>query len=228
LAAQAAAGLAHVHARGLVHRDVKPKNLLLGRDGTLKVSDFGIARLVDGTRLTQVGTVLGTAAYLAPEQAAGSETTGAADVYALGVVMYELLTGTLPYGAPTLGELVPIELASLLLACLLDDPDRRPSAREVELMLRGEVDAPTRVLAPASALPTAILPRARPHRRLVLIAATAVGLTALPLGLAFGLGAGGLSPTPKPRLARIAPVPSSATPAGAATNLARWLRAHSR
>ena len=94
LGAQAAAGLAHAHERGLVHRDVKPQNLLLAADGTLKVSDFGIAHAVDGTRLTAIGSVLGTAAYLAPEQARGEETTAACDVYALGVVLRELSGGT--------------------------------------------------------------------------------------------------------------------------------------
>src|SRR5205823_8071207 len=106
LCAQAAAALAHAHAQGLVHRDVKPQNLLLASDGTLKVSDFGIARIVDGTQLTQIGTVLGTAAYLAPEQAAGEEVTVAADVYALGAVLYELLTGAPPHSASTVAQLV--------------------------------------------------------------------------------------------------------------------------
>ena len=88
LAVQACHGLAHAHAAGLVHRDVKPHNLLLRSDGTLKVADFGIARAAEATALTQVGTVLGTAAYLAPEQATGGEVTPATDVYSLGAVLY--------------------------------------------------------------------------------------------------------------------------------------------
>src|SRR5207244_4099068 len=79
LGLQAARGLAAAHASRLVHRDVKPHNLLVRRDGTLKIADFGIARAVELARLTQTGTVLGTAAYLAPEQAAGKEATPAAD-----------------------------------------------------------------------------------------------------------------------------------------------------
>jgi len=233
LGAQAAAALAHAHERGLVHRDVKPQNMLLAADGTLKVSDFGVARLVDGTQLTQTGAVLGTAAYLAPEQAAGGETTGATDVYALGVVLYELLTGERcgreedrpPPSA--LAEDVPPELDSLVLACLREDPDDRPTAREVELVLRGKLEAPTRVLARPSELPTSILRRPRRSRRLMAGAgAAAVVAVAVVLGLV--LGSGGAARKPTLRQARIAPIPVASTPAGAAENLARWLRAHSR
>jgi eukaryotic-like serine/threonine-protein kinase len=229
LGVQAAAALAHAHARGLVHRDVKPQNLLLASDGTLKVSDFGIARIVDGTQLTQVGAVLGTAAYLAPEQAAGEETTAAADVYALGVVLYELLTGERcgpadpPPGAVVAG--VPPELDSLVLACLRADPAARPSAREVELMLRGELEPPTQVLRRPSELPTSAL--RRPRRRRLLVGVAAAAALALAIGLGAGLGSGGAA---KPRItqSRPAPVPPAATPAAGAENLARWLRAHAR
>ena len=245
LVAQAAAALAHAHERGLVHRDIKPQNLLLASDGTLKVSDFGIARVVDGTRLTQVGTVLGTAAYLAPEQAAGEETTGAADVYALGAVLYELLTGRPPYDASTVTELlrrraegeppppsalapdVPLELDGLALACLREDPAARPTAREVELTLRGELDPPTRVLTRASERPTQVLGPGGNHRRLAAAGAAAL-VAGIGLGLGVGLGGGGAARKPPPAQPRIAPVPSASTPAAAAGNLARWLRAQAR
>src|SRR5581483_7450633 len=183
---QAAAALAHAHECGLVHRDVKPQNLLLSADGELKVSDFGIARLVDGTQLTQAGTVIGTASYLAPEQAAGEETTGAADVYALGVVLYELLTGerrgTDAVAPGTCVPGVPPELDSLVLACLREDPRDRPSAREVELVLRGELDPPTQVLKRASDAPTTVLRRARRSRRPAMVAA-ALAAVAVAIGL---------------------------------------------
>src|SRR6478672_10158107 len=97
LALQACAGLQHAHDAGLVHRDIKPANLLVRDDDVLKIADFGIARTAELTRLTQHGTVLGTAAYLAPEQAEGEEVTAAADVYSLGAVLYEVLTGRPPY-----------------------------------------------------------------------------------------------------------------------------------
>ena len=105
LGIQACRALAAAHEAGLVHRDVKPQNLLLRSDGVLKLGDFGVAFGLEGTRLTMAGTVLGTAAYLAPEQARGEEVTAAADVYGLGAVLYELLTGRPPRNPATLAEL---------------------------------------------------------------------------------------------------------------------------
>ncbi len=121
---QSCAGLEYAHRQGIIHRDVKPGNLMViggpagrGRrrdssahepptgEMTVKLTDFGIARASAQTRLTQVGSVVGTAAYLAPEQARGEEATPAADVYALGVVLYQLLTGRLPWEGSTLAEL---------------------------------------------------------------------------------------------------------------------------
>ena len=94
---EAAAGLDYAHGRDVVHRDVKPANLLLDERGRLGVADFGIARLADETSLTQAGTVLGTAAYLSPEQATGESATAASDRYSLGCVAFEMLTGRRPF-----------------------------------------------------------------------------------------------------------------------------------
>jgi eukaryotic-like serine/threonine-protein kinase len=108
---QACAGLDYAHRRGIIHRDVKPGNLMIvggpvgGGPMTIKLTDFGIARALEQTRITQVGSVVGTAAYLAPEQVRGEEATPATDVYALGVVLYQFLTGRLPYEGSTLAEL---------------------------------------------------------------------------------------------------------------------------
>jgi eukaryotic-like serine/threonine-protein kinase len=108
---QACAGLGYAHRRGIIHRDVKPGNLMLvggpvgGGAMTVKLTDFGIARAIEQTRITQVGSVVGTAAYLSPEQVRGEEATPATDVYALGVVLYQFLTGRLPYEGSTLAEL---------------------------------------------------------------------------------------------------------------------------
>ena len=102
---EAAAGLDAAHAAGIVHRDVKPANLLLDANDRLAVGDFGIARLADDTHMTQTGQVLGTAAYLSPEQAMGESATAASDRYALAVVAYELLTGRRPYaGGPVTAQ----------------------------------------------------------------------------------------------------------------------------
>jgi len=146
LALQICGGLEHAHAAGLVHRDIKPQNLLLGSDGTVKIADFGIARAAEETRLTQIGSVLGTAAYLAPEQALGEEVTAAADIYSLGCVLYELLTGRTPYVFKTLPELVakhreeaipplrvlrpevPERLEAAVMHALARNPEYRPAS----------------------------------------------------------------------------------------------------
>jgi eukaryotic-like serine/threonine-protein kinase len=120
---QACEGLDYAHRHGVVHRDVKPGNLLRSREGQLKLADFGIAKAAEQSSITQVGSVLGTAAYLAPEQARGEEAGPAADLYALGVVAYQLISGRLPYEAGSLTELAlkqqqeaPVRLDALVAA----------------------------------------------------------------------------------------------------------------
>jgi serine/threonine-protein kinase len=106
IVSHACRGLDYAHRNGVVHRDIKPGNLLRSEEGIVKVADFGIARnMGDESSITQVGSVLGTAAYLAPEQAHGEEAGPPADLYALGVVTYQLLSGRLPYEAQSLTEL---------------------------------------------------------------------------------------------------------------------------
>ena len=102
---QACRGLDYAHRNGVVHRDVKPGNLLVSDADVVKLADFGIARATDQSSITQVGSVLGTAAYLAPEQARGEEAGPRADLYSLGVVAYQLMSGRLPYEATSLSEL---------------------------------------------------------------------------------------------------------------------------
>jgi serine/threonine-protein kinase len=104
-------GLAHAHRMGVVHRDVKPGNIMRSDDGAVKLADFGIAKAMVGqtSQITQAGSVLGTAAYLAPEQASGAEVGPAADLYGLGVVTYQLLAGRLPYDAGSLTELAMLQ-----------------------------------------------------------------------------------------------------------------------
>ena len=100
LIAQAARALQAAHTAGLVHRDIKPGNLLVSRNGQVKVTDFGIAHATGSAPLTRPGTLMGTPAYLAPEQVAGAHATPATDLYALGIVAYQCLTGRLPFTGP--------------------------------------------------------------------------------------------------------------------------------
>ena len=105
IAAQACEGLEYAHRHGVIHRDVKPGNLLINPDGVVKLADFGIAKAAEDSRITQIGSVVGTAAYLSPERAGGADATPSADVYSLGVVMYQLLAGRLPFESGSLPEL---------------------------------------------------------------------------------------------------------------------------
>jgi serine/threonine-protein kinase len=141
---QACRGLEYAHRHGVVHRDVKPGNLLVSDDDVVKLADFGIARATDQSSITQVGSVLGTAAYLSPEQARGEEAGPRADIYSLGVVAYQLLSGRLPYEAASLSELalkqqrelpqplsalnpdVSPELAQAVAVALSIDQEQRP------------------------------------------------------------------------------------------------------
>jgi hypothetical protein len=105
IAAQACEGLEYAHRHGVIHRDVKPGNLIVNPDGVVKLADFGIAKAAEDSRITQIGSVVGTAAYLSPERVQGDEATASADVYSLGVVLYQLLSGKVPYETGSLSEL---------------------------------------------------------------------------------------------------------------------------
>jgi eukaryotic-like serine/threonine-protein kinase len=247
LALQACAGLQHAHNAGLVHRDVKPANLLVREDQVLKIADFGIARAAELTRLTQHGTVLGTAAYLSPEQAAGEEVTAATDIYSLGAVVYELLTGRAPYEFDSLAELaaqqaggvitplrdlepsVPEPVEAAVMHALAREPRFRPaSASDFAHELAAASQMPTEPL-PAAAVTAPLLSRTYQSvpgsgAWLWIAGAAAVAIVAVILGL-FSLGGG--SPATKRQPVQIQAPARGATPAAEARNLSAWLRAHS-
>jgi serine/threonine protein kinase len=146
--ADAARALAYAHAQGVVHRDVKPANILLTRSGKAKVADFGLARAMDQSSMTTEGKVLGTAAYLSPEQAKGLRATTASDVYSMGIMLYEVAAGDPPFTSdnhlgylyqhaeidptrPSVRAPFPTALGDLALACLAKKPADRPTMSEV-------------------------------------------------------------------------------------------------
>jgi serine/threonine protein kinase len=225
---QAGSALDAAHAEGVVHRDVKPANLLLDRRGRVRVADFGIASAAGFDSLTQTGTVLGTASYLSPEQAQGKRATAASDRYALGVVAFELLTGRRPFAGESLaaeavahvaGEVpsvtefdpsLPRGLDAVFARALAKDPDARfDSAAELVAALRAALGGggeTTRVLPPP-------VKRSRSPRLLVL---AALVLLAAGIGAALATThSGGHAAKPPPPTS----TPRTTTPAPTAAQL---------
>ncbi|SEP46200.1 serine/threonine-protein kinase [Amycolatopsis saalfeldensis] len=217
LGGQLAEALAHVHAHGVTHRDLKPANILLAY-GRALIADFGVARLVDATRVTATGATVGTAAYLAPEQVLGERPGPPADVYALGLVLLECVSGVREYQGtpaesavvrlhrqPDVPEGLPEPLSATLRAMTAREPSARPTAAAVARALRGEGE---------------IAPPPRGRRRLLLwAAAAAVPLAAVGAALLLNLTspANGAGPEPAPAPAA-APPASTVTPLGNAVN----------
>lgn len=163
LVAQTARALAAAHEHGLVHRDVKPGNILVMPSGVVKITDFGIARLADQVPLTATGQVMGTAQYLAPEQATGQIATGSSDIYALGVIGYECLAGRRPFtgesqiaialaqvndAPPALPESIPAPVRQLIMSMLAKNPADRPKdatalAKAADALRAGDTNTAT-------------------------------------------------------------------------------------
>ena len=223
IAAEIAAGLAHAHDRGLVHRDLKPANILFDGEGRAKIADFGIARMGGTGTLTEAGTVLGTASYISPEQAAGEPAGPASDVYSFGVVLFRMLTGRLPFVGRNAMDVVrmhrddlppavrevrpdaPPAAAALADAALAKQPAARPADGAALLAaLRGETDATRTLLAAppvvAETEATGVLPAvaSRGGGRRGLIAAAIVAALLLAGGalLAYALTRHGASKAP--------------------------------
>ncbi len=217
IAAEIAAGLAHAHDRGLVHRDLKPANIVFDEEGHAKIADFGIARMSGADTLTEDGTLLGTAAFMSPEQASGQPVTPASDVYSFGVILYRMLGGWLPFESSSAVEVVrrhlheappplsavrpdaPPALAALAESSLAKDPARRPHDGGELVDRLGGAEAPTIVASAAAA--TQVMRPTRPARRfkapLAVLLAIPV-LAAAGVALAFLTTRGGSGPSPSP------------------------------
>jgi serine/threonine protein kinase len=224
IAREVAAGLAHAHSHGVVHRDLKPSNVLFDGEGRAKIADFGIAQALGETTMTGIGTILGTAAYISPEQASGDTVGPASDVYSFGTILFRMLTGSLPFEGDSALDVAlkhrsepappvesrrpdaPASLAAVVAAALAKDPDARPSDG-ASLVAALEGEPPPTPLATSETIE--LEPRAR-HRRVVpLVALGLVALAGLTTGLlAFGDG----EDTPG------TPGPASEQPADTATS----------
>ena len=227
IASGLAAGLAHLHSRGLVHRDLKPANVLFDIEDRPKLGDFGLARHAFGSgTLTEAGTVLGTAAYISPEQASGEPAGPASDVYSFGVVLFRMLTGSLPFVAddalrlvelhrreppPAVEELnpeTPSSLAALTAATLEKDPSSRPPDGAALLAALGSAPSPVEVVPETERTRLILQPDERDGRPARLT-------TGVVLGLVFLAAAGGL-------VAWAVARPPSTAPGVASTWSDRW------
>jgi serine/threonine protein kinase/Flp pilus assembly protein TadD len=225
IARQVAEGLAEAHGMGVVHRDLKPGNIMIDRDGNAKIMDFGIARSLLGRELTGEGTIIGTPEYMSPEQVEGKPADGRSDLYALGIILFEMVTGQTPFGGDSslsiahkqryepppnprkLNPQIPAELSQLILGCLEKGPDQRfPSAEEfLSELSRAERAMPTaeRPAPPKKSLTSREVTVKFGVKKALFWGAALFALVALPavLWLLFGRGTSPTIPAGPPSLA---------------------------
>jgi serine/threonine protein kinase len=215
IGAQVADALAYVHAREIVHRDVKPDNILITDDPafgytmTAKLADFGIAQFIEGTRFTNHDSVLGTASYISPEQAGGVDIGTSSDIYSLGLVLLECITGVREFRgtpiesalarlsrSPGIPDDLPAEWSELLAAMTATDAEARPSAHEVAATMRDIIRASITESRAAHTTPSRRSRRAERReageahsatRTMILVAATASAALGLGIGLLLGM-----------------------------------------
>ena len=250
LMAELLAALQHAHERGVVHRDIKPGNIILIEGGGVKVADFGIARL-DTSELTQLGSVLGTVSHMAPEQLTGEPVDGRSDLYSCGVILYQLLTGERPFGGPPASLMhkvlheqpvppsqrapaLPVALDAVVLKAMAKEPaQRHADARTFAAALHAALADPRRGSTPnpAAEEATVVLPRADERA----VAASAARDTTLPLSSSSSAPAASTStstsapspsPSPSPSATATAasPLPSTTTPISDASGRSRARR----
>ncbi|NIJ10993.1 hypothetical protein FHU38_001337 [Saccharomonospora amisosensis] len=220
IARQISGALAAAHEHGIVHRDVKPGNILISRDNTAKIVDFGISRATGEATVTDAGAIVGTPAFLAPEVARGGDANFASDVFSLGATLFAALEGHSPFGEVDAaivllarvarGQIAPPKttgpVTDVVLAMLRNDPAARPSMRQVHEACTAIVEGRTPEL-PALGRPTLVLPARRPRKRVVVAGSAGVCLLATGVVIGMSLAA---DPTTIPEV--VSP-PTSATAA---------------
>jgi serine/threonine protein kinase len=235
IATEVAAGLAHAHEHGLVHRDLKPTNILFDEEGRAKITDFGIARMSGADTLTEAGTLVGTAAYMSPEQASGGAVTPASDVYSFGVILFRMLTGRLPFESPNAVDLLrrqvheaaplvtairpdaPLDLAAVADESLAKAPAERPPDGKTLVGLLTGATALTLGGAATQVMPSAgtqVLEPEPEGRRWSpwLIAVIAVALLVIVGAAAALIATQGDSNSPPPASTAVTPPPAPPPP----------------
>ena len=244
IVAQVASGLQAAHGAGLIHRDIKPANILFAPDGTIRITDFGIAHAVGSVPLTATGMVMGTPGYIAPERVSGDQTGAASDLYALGIVAYECLAGSQPFSGaplevaiahrdrplPPLPPSAPAEVAALVMMLTAKDPAWRPAsagevADQAALLRDGLLAAAGPAPAPAGPpltvadnllAPALAAAPSRPRRRrpLALAAFAFAAITCLVVISVTGFASGSHRPVSRPSASH-PPVSQSSVPQSA-------------